>query len=199
MDGGHPDLARIGPNAILQLVPVLDRALGPRARGGLFVQAGVVLPPPDAGMLPEAEVTALHRALWFWLPTLAPGLLRDAGLATGDYILAHRIPALAQRAIRPMPAPLAARILAGAIARHAWTFAGSGRFTVESFRPLTFAIAANPMATGPARGVSCHWHAAVFERLFSALVWPRVRVVETACCAAGDPACRFEIRCEIRA
>lgn len=193
MDGGLSPSARIGPNAILQLVPVLDKAIGPRARQGLFHEAGVALPPPDAGMLPEAEVTRLHGALDFWLPSLAPVLLRQAGLATGDYILANRIPPLAKTAIRLMPAPLGARVLAGAITRHAWTFAGSGAFAVEGFRPLTLAIRANPLATGKPHSPGCHWHTAVFERLFGQLVWPGAHVVETACCAMGHPACRFRI------
>jgi len=192
MDGGFADSARIDPNAILQLVPVLDQAIGNRARQGLFVEAGVPLPPPDAGMLPEAQVIRLHQSVWFWLPSLAPDMLRQAGLATGDYILANRIPALAQRVIRLMPAPLAARVLAKAIAKHAWTFAGSGQFTVEHFAPLTVSIRQNPLATGTTHA-SCHWHAAVFERLFSTLVWPAVTVRETCCCASGDALCRFTI------
>lgn len=193
MDGGSTAIARIGPNAILQLVPVLDQAIGNRARQGLFVEAGVALPPPDAGMLPETEVIRLHRSLWFWLPTLAPEMMRNAGLATADYILANRIPVLAQRAIRLMPAPVAARVLARAIARHAWTFAGSGQFVVEGFGPLTLTIRHNPLAIGTSGHPCCHWHAAVFERLFSTLVWPAVEVSETCCCAAGDPLCRFTI------
>lgn len=197
MDGGHCDPARIGPNAILQLVPVLDSALGERARKGLFAEAGVTLPPPDAKMLPEAEVIRLHRALCFWLPSLAADLLRQAGLATGTYLLAHRIPRPAQRLIRSLPAPIAARVLASAINRHAWTFAGSGAFAVERFGPPTVSIRRNPLAV-PAPGYpGCTWHAAVFERLFGALAWPRLRVVETACCARGHPACRFEIRREV--
>jgi divinyl protochlorophyllide a 8-vinyl-reductase len=194
MDGGFQHQpARIGPNAILQLVPVLDRAIGERARKGLFVEAGVALPPPDAGMLPETEVIRLHRAVCAWLPSLAPDLLRQAGLATGDYILANRIPGFAQRIIRVLPAFLAKRVLAQAIAKHAWTFAGSGAFAVEKYNPLTVSIRHNPLAVGAADHPSCHWHAAVFERLFSALVWRSVQVVETGCCAAGEEVCRFEI------
>lgn len=185
--------ARIGPNAILQLVPVLDRAIGEKARKSLFAEAGVTLPPPESGMLPEIEVIRLHRGLYFWLPTIAPDLLRQAGLATGDYILANRIPLPAKLLLRFMPAALAARLLAMAIAQHAWTFAGSGAFKVERFGPLTVSIGSNPLAVGFESGPSCHWHTAVFERLFSELVWPRVHVAETACCALGNPECQFEI------
>ena len=191
--------ARIGPNAILQLVPVLDHAIGVEERRRLFAEAGVTLPPPDAGMLPETEVIRLHRAVCLWLPDRAPDLLRQAGLATGDYILANRIPRLAQRIIRLMPAPLAARVLAKAIARHSWTFAGSGAFGVEKFEPLTVSIRHNPLAVGAGNHASCHWHAAVFERLFCALVWRSVQIKEMACCAAGQEVCRFEISPKIRA
>ena len=194
MDGGGTiDGARIGPNAILQLVPVLDAAIGERARRGLFVEAGVPLPPPDAGMLPETQVIRLFSATQFWLPSLAPSLFRQAGLATGDYILANRIPALAKKLIRLMPAPIGASVLAKAIAKHAWTFAGSGRFEVERSRPLTFAIHGNPLAIGPAAGPRCYWHVAVFERLFSALVWAETEVTEATGADADPGICRFRI------
>lgn len=185
--------ARIGPNALLQLVPVLDRALGVAERAALFARAGVPLPPPDAGMWPEAEVARLHRVVVLARPDLAPGLLRAAGLGTADYILAHRIPRPAKALIRALPHPMAARLLSTAISKHAWTFTGSGRFAVETLRPLTVSITANPLACGAKGSPSCHWHAAVFERLYGALVWPAVRVTETACCACGDVTCRFEI------
>ena len=188
-------VARIGPNAIHQHLPVLDALIGPALRGALLLRAGVEEPAPDCGMLPEDQVIHLHRAVWLFLPDRAPAIQRASGLAVGDYILAHRIPAPAQWLIRHLPAQMGARLLAGAIARHAWTFAGSGRFRVASRHPLTFEIGQNPLALGPEGGApSCHWHAAVFERLFARLVWPDVAVVETECCVHGAPACRFELR-----
>lgn len=188
-----PGAARIGPNAILQHLPVLDALIGPALRGALLHRAGVAEPPPDAGMWPETEVAHLHRAIWLYLPDKAAQIQAAAGRATADYILAHRIPPLAQRLIRALPPALGARLLASAIARNAWTFAGSGRFRVLGHHPLTFQIAANPLAEGTGAG-SCHWHAAVFRRLFEALVWPRVQVEEIACTAAGAPACVFTLR-----
>lgn len=185
----------IGPNAILQLMSVLDRHEGRAMRDLLFEAAGIGPPPPDAGMWPEHEAAALHRMLRQALPDRADGLLRLAGEATADYILAHRIPRLAQGAIRALPGPLGARVLAAAIDRHAWTFAGSGRFRIASRRQLVFELAGNPLIRGEvAPHPLCHWHAAVFERLFRRLVWPRAVVEELACAAAGAPACRFEIR-----
>lgn len=180
--------ARIGPNAILQLVAVLDRE-GPGTGGAFLRAAGVPLPPADA-MAPEADCRAAHLALRRLRPD-APALLRAAGLATGDYILAHRIPGPAQRLIRALPATLGARLLAAAIARHAWTFAGSGRFRIAARRPLTFEIAGNPLCPDDAGAPACVWHAAVFERLFARLVWPGVAVTEVACAAVAGDSCRF--------
>lgn len=184
--------SRIGPNAVLQHLPVLDTAIGKRLRVALLLRAGVDEPHPGCGMLPEDEVVSLHRAVWLFLPDKAEEIQRAAGLAVGDYILANRIPRAAGGLIRALPAFLGARLLSAAITRHAWTFAGSGAFGFTSRSPLTLRIAHNPLAVGPARP-SCHWHAAVFERLFQRLVWPDARVTEIHCCAAGDMACEFRI------
>lgn len=180
--------ARIGPNAVLQLVAVLDREMGRQVRDRVF--AGLRLPPPDSGMICQAEAIAAHRALRAALPGRADALLAAAGQATADYILRHRIPAVARVVIRLLPAPLGARALARAIERHAWTFAGSGRFRVASLSPLIFELQGNPLAQD---GAECVWHAAVFGRLFSRLVWRNARVVETACAGQGGDLCRFEL------
>jgi divinyl protochlorophyllide a 8-vinyl-reductase len=133
MDGGHAvgTGARIGPNAILQLLPVLDRTVGRAGRDRLL--AGIAIPPPDAGMWPESACRAAHLAVWQGLPD-APEILAEAGQGTADYILAHRIPGPAKAVIRALPAPLSARLLTAAIARHAWTFAGSGSGTCPTRR-----------------------------------------------------------------
>ena len=188
-----PARNRIGPNAILQHLPVLDAAIGPRMRQALLHLAEVAEPPPDSGMIPQDDVARFHRFIRLYLPDKAEAVQHAAGLGTADYILAHRIPRPAQGLIRALPRPLGARLLAAAIAKHAWTFAGTGTFRIAARRPLTFEIARNPLAV-PARAPGCTWHAAVFAGLFGALVWPGVRVIETACCGCGDPACRFELR-----
>jgi divinyl protochlorophyllide a 8-vinyl-reductase len=197
MDGGYspaPPEARIGPNAITQLVAILDRSEGRSLRDAVMALAAVSVPDPAKGMIPETEAAAVHLALRRVAPDRAEALLRLAGLATGRYILRHRIPPLAQRLIRALPANLGALVLTAAISRHAWTFAGSGRFRVTGWHPLTFEVAANPLvAHERAAHPICHWHAAVFEQLFSDLVWPGCTVREVACCAMGHPACQFQI------
>ncbi|NBE08272.1 bacteriochlorophyll 4-vinyl reductase [Paragemmobacter ruber] len=193
---GAPDpaVARIGPNAITQLVGVLDHCEGPHFRDAVMSRAGVVVPDPAAGMIPEGDAAAVHHALRALAPARAETLLRSAGLATGSYILRHRIPRAAQLLIRALPAGIAARVLSGAITRHSWTFAGSGGFRVAGWHPLTFEVTQNPLVAGlQADHPLCHWHAAVFERLFAHLVWPGCRVHETACRAAGATLCRFEV------
>jgi divinyl protochlorophyllide a 8-vinyl-reductase len=107
MDGGfRPEAgARIGPNAILQLLPVLDTAIGRAERDRLL--AGIDLPSTDAGMWPEAACRAAHFAVWDGCGDQAGAILAKAGQGTADYILAHRIPGPAKTLIRALPAPSA--------------------------------------------------------------------------------------------
>ncbi len=172
MDDPAQGGARIGPNAILQLVPVLDRLEGRALRDQVLALAGAAVPPPDAGMWPEAACRAVHLAVYHLCADRAARIMAEAGTGTADYILAHRIPGPAQRLIRSVPAWVGARVLTAAIARHAWTFAGSGQFRIAARAPLVLEIAANPLSPGG----PCHWHAAVLQRLYRALVWPEARV-----------------------
>ncbi|MBL3587102.1 bacteriochlorophyll 4-vinyl reductase [Rhodovulum sulfidophilum] len=185
---------RIGPNAVLQLLPVLEAAGGAALRDEMLDAAGLSMPPSDTGLMDEGPAAAMHRALRRRLPGRAPDLLREAGARTGDYILAHRIPAMAQRVLKLLPPALAAPILAKAIAKHSWTFAGSGAFRVVSTRPLVFELTDNPLIRGEtAPHPICVWHEAVFDRLFQTLVDRRLRTREQSCSASGGAVCRFEI------
>jgi divinyl protochlorophyllide a 8-vinyl-reductase len=190
--------ARIGPNAIIRTAEALRERLGDGRTAALFREAGLgayLTAMPD-DMVDEREVIALHRILRTELGTGdARAIARDAGRRTGDYLLAHRIPHLAQRVLRALPAPLATRALLAAVARHAWTFAGSGRFQVRAGRPTRVMITGCPLcrhatATAPV----CDFYAGTFERLFRRLVSPQTSVIETECEAAGSEACIFEIR-----
>ncbi|WP_425040195.1 bacteriochlorophyll 4-vinyl reductase [Primorskyibacter sp. S187A] len=187
----HP--ARIGPNAILQLVPVLEETGGAALRDRLLKQAGIATLPTGEGMIPQEPAARLHQALREELGPRAADLATEAGSRTADYILAHRIPPTAQSLLRMMPRPLAAHALARAIGKHAWTFAGSGAFRVRD--RWHFSLAHNPIVAGERSDAPlCHWHAAVFARLYQRLVDPNVVCRETTCCAMGSPACRFELQ-----
>lgn len=189
--------ARIGPNAILQLVPVLDRQVGVARRDALLRAAGIDALPDGSSMIDEAPVARLHQELRRAVPDLAPEVASAAGTATGDYILEHRIPAPAKRLLKLLPATLSARLLCRAIEKHAWTFAGSGAFRVVSRRAIVFEIHDNPVVRGESSNIPvCAWHAAVFERLFRALVSDDYRATETRCAAAGDGVCQFRLSTE---
>ncbi len=184
----------IGPNAILQLLPVLERFGGPAWRAEILALAGILDLPDGTRMIPEADAARLHRQLRWNEPDLAPLLAAEAGVGTANYILAHRIPTAAQWLLKALPKEPAARLLSRAIARHAWTFVGSGRLDVVD--PWTYAIWDNPLIKGEQSNTClCDWHAGVFARLYQELVSARCLCTETSCGAqdAKTP-CRFEIR-----
>lgn len=188
---------RIGPNAIIQVLDAA-RALETETRvRQLFGAAGIepYIDEPPAGMVDEQEVAALHRALYSKLGSeRASTIAWLAGWRTGSYILAHRIPRPAQQILRALPAPLASRVLLAAITRHSWTFAGSARVVIEPGSPASIKLfdgALSRSATEASTG--CIYYAAVFERLFTALIDARIKVAETACTTTGAPACVFKI------
>lgn len=190
--------ARIGPNAIIRVAEAVRAQAGEAAAARLFLRAGLAnyLTHPPQHMVDEREVAALHRALREAFDgEHARRLSRSAGERTGAYLLAHRIPWPVQVVLRLLPAPLAARMLLAAIRRHAWTFAGSGRFSASAGQPVRLAITGNPMCQGVRSAEPmCDYYTATFERLFRTLVHRHARVVEAACEAMGAPACRFEVR-----
>lgn len=188
----------IGPNAVLRVAEVLQAPAWSGSCAAVFARAGLAayLASPPRSMVPEHEVRRLHQALRAELgEAAARTVAAEAGRRTADYLLAHRIPRPVQALLVRLPAPWAARVLLAAIRRHAWTFAGSGRFSARAGHPLELRIEGNPMCVGlQSAAPSCAFYAATFERLFSLLVHPRARVVETACESMGASACRFEVR-----
>ena len=192
-----PPPARIGPNAIIQVGRALERAHGrdfsAAVFGGVALDAYLEVPPSE--MVDEREVIALHGAVRRALaPDTTAAVARTAGIATGDYLLEHRIPKPAQRLLRLLPRALAARLLLAAIARNAWTFVGSGTLTTRSGRRPVLVVGDCPICRGVrASTAACEYYRATFERLFRALVDERTTARETLCAAAGDEQCRFEL------
>ena len=204
-----PARGTIGPNAVLRLREALDADCGPDATEALFVAAGQLpmhrVPPTD--MIDERAVARLHEALRgrHGLET-ATRVARRAGDLTADYLLAHRIPAVARWTLPLLPGGVAARALVRAMMGHAWTFAGSGRVAVHwarTARPqpggapllrLELVIEDCPLCRGAnVDGMACEYYAATFERLFRRLVAPAALVREVSCTAAGGDACRFAV------
>lgn len=186
---------RIGPNAITRLAEALQAQCGEEVARGVFAEAGLThfLRDPPKAMVEEKDVVSLHRAARSLLPAaVVETVSQDAGERTARYLLAHRIPRPVQGLLRVLPPGLAARVLARAITRHAWTFAGSGRFRVERGPPLAFIIADGPVGRSlRSERPACRYFAATFEGLFRALVHPDAAVAEMACQATGAPACVF--------
>lgn len=183
--------ALIGPNAILQLLPVLVSRLGAARTHDLLTLAQLGDVPDGSTMIPQGDAARLHQAVRVHEPLQAERLLHAAGENTGRYILAHRIPGFVQAVLKILPAALAARLLSRAIARHAWTFAGSGQF--RAVTPWRFELVGNPLIAGEhADYPLCAWHRAVFLSLYRVLVSADVECTEETC-GAGSVAgcCRF--------
>ncbi len=188
--------AKIGPNAVIQTFQAIQALRGQIAaqRVASAARCDHWLSTPPTEMVDEIPVIALFRALERVLPHDSDRIAWEAGTRTADYILTHRIPKPAQRILKILPARLAAPILLKAIAKHAWTFAGSGSVKVHGARPFRVEIEHNPLTIGlhhpePA----CHWHRAVFTRLFQTLVHKRTKVRELSCGACGAKTCVFEL------
>lgn len=192
-----PDAHRIGPNAITRVAEALRVDLAEAQVARLFDLAGIAghLSNPPQRMVDEREVTRLHQVLRHELGVAeALCIARRAGLYTGDYLLAHRIPGGVQRLLAWLPARLASRVLLGAIRRHAWTFAGSGELRVSREFPPRLAIAGCCICRDASAAVPlCDYYASAIERLFRALVHPRAVVTERTCQATGATACTFEV------
>lgn len=188
---------RIGPNAIIQVIASVTDRMGRAAAVSLFESAGLghYIEERPQDMVSEADVALLQTALHArYGLQLAKEISRNAGLRTGDYLLAHRIPWLAQTVVKRLPAAWAARILAKAIGKHSWTFAGSGSFSVQPGQPFIFTIRHNPICSQLQSEVPvCDFYAATFERIFRAIVHPQAHVTETECEATGAPACVFQV------
>jgi divinyl protochlorophyllide a 8-vinyl-reductase len=193
----QPQHGHIGPNSIIRIAEALAAQHGQAAVTELFNAAGLsqYLTALPTAMVPEAETIALQQALRAQLGIpAARAVARDAGLRTGDYLLAHRIPASAQRLLKILPARLAARVLLKAIRGNAWTFIGSGIFEADArFPPLLFVTNSLICRGATASEPLCDYYVGTFERLFQQLVHKNAVVTETACAAKGDRRCVFEV------
>ncbi len=188
---GH---ARVGPNAILHYLPVLEDAMGRPALDAFLTAEHFETVSDGSEVIEEGLAAKFHQAVRRQFPDVAPELARHAGAGTADYIIANRIPAFARAILALLPRPVAEDMLSRSIAEHAWTFAGSGEFRVHRQPPMTFEIIGNPIVRGEcASHPICEWHAAVFAHLFSKLVGGGYTVTERQCCASGAESCRFEL------
>ncbi len=144
----HAQQGLIGPNAVLQMLPVLDQVVGPARRKEIVAASGLRSVPDGTQMIPEDDAARLHAQVRRDEPSLAAFISQQAGTATARYILKNRIPRAVQMLLKVLPAGASAKLLSQAIEKHAWTFAGSGQFHVVD--PMTFEIIDNPLIKGEA-------------------------------------------------
>jgi divinyl protochlorophyllide a 8-vinyl-reductase len=86
------------------------------------------------------------------------------------------------------------RLLLPAVARHAWTFAGSGDFTFAAGRDPWVSIAVPRLRAAPDLATPvCAYYRATFQTLLRALVDPGITLADMACLAHGDAACIYHI------
>jgi divinyl protochlorophyllide a 8-vinyl-reductase len=187
--------AQIGPNALIQMVEALRLVWGTEKTRALLYSLGLghYAEEPPQRMLPQAQVTALHTALYGMVDAPAfKAITFDAGVRTADYLLANRIPRAVQWVLRRLPDTIAVRVLCHAIAKHAWTFAGSGAFSYHWEPGLVFRLRGNPLCSQiDAQAPVCDYYAATFERIFRVIVNDNWRVLERQCAANGASLCEF--------
>jgi len=185
------ELARIGPNAVIQTLRALDEVPG---RAEMVARRAGLEPKATEGMIPEAWFVRLLTAVRQTLPAdEAEAVLADSGRRTAEYVATHRIPRLFRVLLRRLPPRLGVPLMLRAFARHAWTFAGAGRFEAEGD---TIVLRDAPTCRGQeADHALGAYYAAAFEGLLSVAA-PDVRVHETHCQAQGADGCHFHITLE---
>lgn len=176
--GDHP--GRIGPNAVLQVFNALEEAYGAQEATRLAKRAGLAhhREQAPAAMVDERDVVALHKTVRTTMANhKGDQILWRAGEKTADYILANRIPKPVQVMLRALPAKPASRLLLKAIAKNAWTFAGSGTFGFTTGKPATLTLTDCPACHEVYRsGERCLYYAATFQGLFQALAHPDAHI-----------------------
>jgi divinyl protochlorophyllide a 8-vinyl-reductase len=190
-----PSQAQIGPNALIQMVEALRSVWGNDKTGALLGSLGLghYIEKPPQRMMPQVEVAALHTRLYGMVDVQTfKSITFDAGSRTADYLLANRIPGAVQWLLKRLPDAVAARVLCRAIAKHAWTFAGSGAFSYAWEPHLVFRLRGNPLCSQiDADTPVCDYYAATFERIFRVVVNDNWRVQELQCEASGANVCEF--------
>jgi divinyl protochlorophyllide a 8-vinyl-reductase len=189
--------SRIGPNAVVQTLRALEALEGPEPRARVARAAELPEVTLD-GLVPEAWFVRLVDALRDELPPpRAEAILARAGTWTAAYVAERRVPKAFRQLLGWLPPRLGLPLLLEAFRRHAWTFAGSGRYAVHGRYPGRIALEGSPTCrprteAGADSTLGGAYYEAAFEGLLR-LAAPAARVREVACMRRGASACCFEI------
>jgi divinyl protochlorophyllide a 8-vinyl-reductase len=182
--------AFVAPQLVLDVLTALDTEIGPSARTAAMEAAEIIRLPTVTEPLPEARAQRLHQVVRMLFPEQAAQVLGRAGALTGDGLMRRQLSARGQTLLSSGPWTVAAWLLGRWAKQNSWTFAGSAVFTPVN--ALEFDLVANPMIRDETSETPlCHFHEALFERLFRQLVDPNLICREAACQATGAPSCRF--------
>ena len=182
----------MAPSVVLQVVTAVEDLLGPDARDEALREAQLHRLPELDEPVREGKAHLLHQAVRRLWPDDSDAIGRHAGELAGQFVIDVRLPERGRQLLSRMPRSAAAWLLARRTEQQSWTFAGSGRFVVES--SARFAIRDNPLIRGErANRPICFYHAGFFERQYRTLVDPDVRCTEVACAARGDEMCLFQL------
>lgn len=189
--------AKIGPNSIIQTIRVMTESYGREHTEKLLHDErypwGSELP---TEMVNEEDFLLLvHVLVRSFGIEEARRILSKSGDYTAAYLLAHRIPKPMKWIFPLLPRSVRLNMLMSAIGKHAWTFAGSGRFQYIPGETPTFVIddcitSRNITSEKP----FCSFYEATFTGLLSALVDPQAQVEEKKCRVTGHSQCVFIIR-----
>ena len=181
----------MAPFVVLELAKVLENVRGPEDLKTALRSAQLFrLPEPDEPVR-EDKAARLHQTVRRLWADQALQMGHLAGIGAAQRIMETQITERAQTMLSKMPRATGAWLLAKTARQNAWTFSGTGEFVVEN--ESRFVLKGNPLVAGEQTNETvCHFHAGLFEKLFSTLIHPRLVCHETACNARGDEACVFE-------
>lgn len=188
----------MGSQTVLPLIAAIERSLGHAASARLMDEARFTYLPEPGETVRERQVAVLHQSLRREFPEMAEAIQREAARDAVEWLMLHRIPARARLLLSGMPWGMAVWMLGRNAMQNAWTFGGSGKFTVLGTNE--FQLVDNPMIRGETSDLPiCVWHEELFQHTFRRMAHNRLRCVETSCMATGADACRFHLSMEDQA
>ena len=182
--------AKIGPNSIIQTVAALEARYGKAEAEARLAVAGYghLVGNLPSEMVEEEKFHSLVTALDGEIERKElEEILTDSGERTAAYLMKVRIPGFFQKILKPLPPPIAFRLLLFAISKNAWTFAGSGDFSYTTEKtPLITVRVKSP--TVPVVG---YFYLGTFTKLLKELVNPKTRIDELTTGESGSFVCRY--------